>query len=180
MMRKYLIGTLIGFLLAIPLTAFADEITSLIGEKVQAENVVVVNREELPIKAVNINGTTYSPNRAIADALGMDIKFEEQKVIFETKQSTSNNELSEKGGSNLDKSAQLESINRAIESRYDDITRIEYMLQISVPNEGITRDLNEAIDKASQEITELEAERDELQGQLEAEQAALEAEQPAE
>lgn len=98
-MRKYKIGILIGVLLSIPLSAYGQEIASLIGKSVQAENNVIVNGEELEVKAINIGGTTYSPNRAIANALGLDIKFKDNKVIFDSKagENTAMDETSFKG-----------------------------------------------------------------------------------
>jgi len=157
-MRKYLIGALFGFLLAFPFTVFADEIASLVGEKVQAENVVVVNGKELSVRAVNIKGTTYSPNRAIADALGLNIKFEDQKVKFESKKEITD-ALIEEGGTSLEKSEQIEKINRTIQSRYEDIERMENLLKISVPSEKITKEFEEAISAIRQEIAELEDEK---------------------
>lgn len=84
-MRKYLIGFIAGLLLASAFPAYGA-VTSLIGKQVQAENSVIVNGVELDVKAVNIDGTTYTPNRALAEALGADIGFEDKKVIFDVKE----------------------------------------------------------------------------------------------
>lgn len=75
-MRKYLIGVIFGIALTITSSVFADDIQSLIGTKVQGEFPIKVNGESLEKPAIVINGTSYLPNRAIADALGMDIKFD--------------------------------------------------------------------------------------------------------
>ena len=85
MMRKYLVGFIAGLLLASAFPAYGS-VTSMIGKQVQAENSIIVNGLELDVKAVNIDGTTYTPNRALAEALGAEIGFEDKKVIFETKE----------------------------------------------------------------------------------------------
>lgn len=75
-MRKYLIGIFIGVALTISSSAFATDVITLIGQKIQGELPVKINGVELEKPAIVINGTSYLPNRAIADALGMDIKFD--------------------------------------------------------------------------------------------------------
>lgn len=75
-MRKYLIGIFIGIALTISSSVFAEDVISLIGQRIQGEFPVKINGTELEKPAIVINGTSYLPNRAIADALGMDIKFD--------------------------------------------------------------------------------------------------------
>lgn len=84
-MRKYLVGALAGFLLTLPFYAFGSQISTMIGKKIQTEYDVLVNGKQLSVKAVAFDGTSYSPNRAIADALGMDIKLENKTVVFTSK-----------------------------------------------------------------------------------------------
>lgn len=85
MMRKYIVGFMVGLLFASAFPVYGA-VTSMIGKKVQAENKVEVNGKSLDVTSVNIGGTTYAPNRAIADALGMDIKFENNTVVFSSKE----------------------------------------------------------------------------------------------
>lgn len=80
-MRKYVVGFVVGLLFASAFPAYGA-VSSMVGKKVQAENTVYVNGKQLPIRSVNIDGTTYSPNRAIADAVGLEVKFENNSVIF--------------------------------------------------------------------------------------------------
>jgi hypothetical protein len=75
-MRKYIIGMFIGVALTISTSVFAEDVITLIGQKIQGEFPVKINGEQLEKPAIVINGTSYLPNRAIADALGMDIKFD--------------------------------------------------------------------------------------------------------
>jgi len=90
-MRKYLIGFIAGLLVASALPTYAA-VSTMIGKTVQAENAVVVNGKELEVKAVNIEGTTFTPNRALAEALGLDIKFENGTVIIEQSEVSNVNE----------------------------------------------------------------------------------------
>lgn len=83
-MRKYVIGAVAGALLVFSGQAAADAI-SKIGRKVQAEYAVVVDGKTLSAKAVNIDGTTSTPNRALAEAIGYDVKFESKTVVFTKK-----------------------------------------------------------------------------------------------
>jgi hypothetical protein len=75
-MRKYLIGIIIGIALSLTATTYAEDIKSMIGQKIQGEFPVKINGTELEKHAIVIDGTSYLPNRAIADALDMDIKFD--------------------------------------------------------------------------------------------------------
>lgn len=85
-MRKYLIGFITGLLFAIALPAAAAEISSLVGKTIDAEYPVIVNGKELPVKATSIDGVSSTPNRALADALNLDISFSNNTVIIESKE----------------------------------------------------------------------------------------------
>jgi hypothetical protein len=92
--RKYLIGILIGVALTISTSVFAEDIQTLIGVKVQGEFPVKLNGEQLVKPAIVINGTSYLPNRTIADALGMDITFDADLGIeLKSKEEVSMNSL---------------------------------------------------------------------------------------
>ena len=69
MMRKYLIGFLIGIALMISTSTFADSIKSLIGLTIQGEYPVTVNGKVLSAKAEVINGSSYLPVRVLSDAI---------------------------------------------------------------------------------------------------------------
>lgn len=74
-MRKYLIGILIGAALMFSASAYAADITSLIGKTVQGVFPVKVNGGLLPKTAIVIDGTSYLPVRSIGDAIGYDVSF---------------------------------------------------------------------------------------------------------
>ncbi len=75
-MRKYLVGMLIGVALTIASSAFADDFKSLIGAKIQGEYPVLVDGEQLEKFAVVINGTSYLPNRVLAERIGYEVSFD--------------------------------------------------------------------------------------------------------
>lgn len=88
-MKKYIIGFLIGVSLTLPLTVFAEDI-SKIGKKIAAEYTVILNDEELPVKAVAFDGASYAPVRAISEALGLNVAFKGSQVILTTKEGDRN------------------------------------------------------------------------------------------
>lgn len=170
-MKKYIVGALFGFLLSVPFTAFGEELASMIGKTVQAENPVVVNGKVLEVKSVNIDGTTYSPNRAIAEALGMDIKFEDNTVIFEEKavpeeepiQTDIHTEI--QGGDVVSEDMTLEEINLQIESLQSSIEARENMLKITDRSEEEKEVVRQQIAEIQAKIAELEAKKAQLQAQ---------------
>ena len=83
-MKRFVSGLLVGFLLAIPAFAAADQI-SMVGKKVQVEYPVIVDGERLSVNAVAIDGTSYAPLRAVGEAIGYDVKFQNKTVVFESK-----------------------------------------------------------------------------------------------
>lgn len=88
-MRKYLIGLVTGVLLTLPIGIFANDISN-IGKKIDSEFTVLLNGEELPVKAIGINGTSYIPLRATGEALGLNVDFVDRTVILESKKEGDN------------------------------------------------------------------------------------------
>jgi hypothetical protein len=80
-MRKYVIGFIIGVFLTLPTAIFADEVSN-VGKRIAAEVPVILNGKELPVKAVAFDGTSYAPVRVIAEALGLEVDFQDRKVIL--------------------------------------------------------------------------------------------------
>ncbi|GAV13229.1 stalk domain-containing protein [Paenibacillus sp. NAIST15-1] len=79
-------GVVIGALVTTAGSAFADQIKSLVGEKVTGEYTVVVNGKALQDKGAVINGRTNVPVRGVSQALGADIRVEGKKIIVTSKQ----------------------------------------------------------------------------------------------
>ncbi|MBG9737085.1 stalk domain-containing protein [Paenibacillus alvei] len=83
-------GVVIGAVVATAGSAFADQIKSLVGEKVTGEYTVVVNGKALQDKGAVINGRTNVPVRGVSQALGADIRVEGKKILVTSKQEGSN------------------------------------------------------------------------------------------
>lgn len=80
-MRKYIVGFIIGVFMTASVSAYADNIVSLVGKQVQGEFLVMVNGKELPQKAVVIDGSSYAPVRAIGESAGYDVGFDPNRGI---------------------------------------------------------------------------------------------------
>ncbi|MEN1985871.1 hypothetical protein [Paenibacillus hubeiensis] len=83
-MKKYVAGFLAGALFTLAGAAFADDIQSLIGKKIQGEAVVELNGQTLDT-AIIIDGKSYAPVRAIGEAAGYDVSMQNKKIILDEK-----------------------------------------------------------------------------------------------
>lgn len=84
-MRKYIIGIVVGSVLAFSGQAMAETISN-VGKKIQSEYEVIVDGKTLPVKAVNVEGITLTPNRSLADATGYKVEFKNGVVVFTKKE----------------------------------------------------------------------------------------------
>lgn len=84
-MRKYVVGIIIGALLAFAGQTAADSV-SKIGKKVQGEVVVKVDGVPLEAKGLIVDGQTTVPARALADASGYDVAFQNKEVLLTKKE----------------------------------------------------------------------------------------------
>lgn len=82
--RKIVVGLILGAALVFAGQAAADSL-SKVGKRVQAEYPVIVDGVTLNVKALAIDGTTTTPNRALAEAIGYDIAFVNKKVVYTKK-----------------------------------------------------------------------------------------------
>lgn len=86
-MRKYIIGGLVGIVLAVGASAHA-EVEGVVGKVVDGLLPVKVNGTNLEKQAIIIEGTSYLPVRAVADVLGMEATYSsEQGIELKQKQS---------------------------------------------------------------------------------------------
>lgn len=86
-MKKYIAGFLAGALFTVAGAAFADDIQSLIGKKIQGETVVELNGQALDT-AIIVDGKSYAPVRVIGEAAGYDVSMQNKKIILEEKVSS--------------------------------------------------------------------------------------------
>lgn len=155
-MKKFVAGLIVGAALMISGQAIA-ETTSLVGKKILAENTVFVDGEELPVKAVNIGGTTYTPNRAIANALNQDIEFKNNEVQFTSRPEVVFTELT------------LQEIDDKIQSAKSTIRGYEILLQITHEEEKIP-EINQRIAEQNGKVTSLQEARVYVESQLQSQQ----------
>ncbi|MEK5024779.1 hypothetical protein [Paenibacillus sp. FSL M7-1046] len=78
-MKKYFVGFIAGIVLTLSSTVFADDISELIGKKVEGTAKVNLNGSVIG-SAVIINGSTYAPIRVIGQATGLDVGYEKGVV----------------------------------------------------------------------------------------------------
>jgi hypothetical protein len=84
-MRKYIIGCLIGFVLSIGVGAHA-EVVNMIGQVIDGAFKVKVNGVELANQAIVVQGTSYLPVREFGEATGYNVGFDADLGITMTKQ----------------------------------------------------------------------------------------------
>lgn len=84
-MRKYLIGWIVGVCMAFSVSAYAEEIETLIGKTIQGEFPVTVNGQPMGKKSIVVDGSSYLPVRAIGEATGYTVGFDADLGISLTK-----------------------------------------------------------------------------------------------
>lgn len=180
-MKKWaylLSGIVIGAIVATSTSAVAAQVKSLIGQKVTGEYTVIVNGKELADKGAVIAGKTNAPVRDLADALGVELKVSEKKIIInntdsiqaedskanDPKKSDSGNKYIGGNRSNLETlkdSIQNNRINPAVEERKRLSSEIETLKEteakgVSVPvlaeKEKQLKEYDEIINKANEEL----------------------------
>ncbi|KQY87083.1 hypothetical protein ASD24_26775 [Paenibacillus sp. Root52] len=86
-MKKYVAGFLAGALFVLSASAFADDIQSLVGKKIQGQTVVKIDGQELDT-AIIVDGKSYSPTRSIGEAAGFDVSMQGKEIILNTNTSS--------------------------------------------------------------------------------------------
>lgn len=84
-MRKYIIGAIIGSALTCSITAYADDIQSIVGKTVQSEVPVKLDNQKLQANAAIVDGTSYLPVRAVSESLGLNVSYDAKTGISLTK-----------------------------------------------------------------------------------------------
>lgn len=82
-MKKFVAGIVVGALLFGGSSVLADSVKSLMGAKVTGIYTVEQNGKKIAEAAV-INGSTYAPVRAIAEATGTPLKVEGKTIVLES------------------------------------------------------------------------------------------------
>ncbi|GAV11278.1 hypothetical protein [Paenibacillus sp. NAIST15-1] len=174
---KYVVvGAVVGSLLTVSASVFADNIQTLLGKKVDKEYTVKINGKSISDKAIAVDGKAHLPVRSISDALGANVDSVNNGVIsLTTKENETVNETqpndnntgayantSKKDLERLktEKSTQLKFIT---DERDELIKRVEQAKKdgstsFVEENEKIVKDNNQRIEKLQKEIADIESE----------------------
>lgn len=173
-MRKYVIGFVVGVLCASVAPAFGA-VNSLVGKKVSGEYTVQVDGATLPSKSVAIDGTTYAPLRAIGEAIGYDVSFENKIVVFSKKTSGGDAPVSTDGINS--KRVEIEKIVSQLDALNKEANQVRnQLMNLQLQSFSST----ENADQIKTKYEELSARALEIESQikdLEAQKAVLEAQQ---
>jgi len=161
-MKKFVCGLLIGFLLAIPTYALAEQ-ESMIGKTVGAEYPVIIDGKVLEVPAIVVDGRSFAPVRAIGEAMGLNVSFENQTVIL-TNQTPQEAEKGE-GEGTVPEPPQttqevpefgytLDNIDHAIESQESIIRAVKAMINMQYEKENGPD--QELLDALYQDLSEQE------------------------
>jgi hypothetical protein len=85
-MKKFILGLLIGMALMCAGSAFADDIQSFIGKTIQGQFPVTVDGKSLDMPAIVIDGTSFLPVRSFGESVGYNVYFDPQGAIKLEKQ----------------------------------------------------------------------------------------------
>ncbi|WP_274362765.1 hypothetical protein [Paenibacillus thermotolerans] len=81
-MKKFISGLLVGILLCISSTVFAETvIVNFIGQKIQGQFPVTIDGELLENPAIVVNGTSFLPVRKFSEAAGYNVYFDAEGDI---------------------------------------------------------------------------------------------------
>jgi hypothetical protein len=84
-MKRIFLGILIGFGLSLGVTAYADDIVSLIGKKVDGSFPLIINNVRADKDVLVIDSTSYLPVRSAATLFGYDVSFNADLMVILTK-----------------------------------------------------------------------------------------------
>lgn len=94
-MKKFSVVAIVFILVvSVATVAIADVQDSLVGKAVEGLYPVVLNGSTLAKQAIVIDGTSYLPVRAVAEALNMNVSFENNTVIVKG----TNSQVANQGG----------------------------------------------------------------------------------
>lgn len=119
-MKKYVAGFLAGALFMLSAAAFANDIPSLVGKKIQGQTVVKLEGQELDT-AIIVDGKSYSPTRSIGEAAGFDVSMQDKEIILNKK--TSQTATTPGKGQSVEE--QATKLNERISNHEDRILRLE-------------------------------------------------------
>lgn len=84
-MKKYIIGFIAGAVFATAGAVYADDVV-LIGKKIEGQTTVYKDGVRLD-SAIIVDGKSYAPTRAIGEAAGYEVSFDEGEIHLNTSES---------------------------------------------------------------------------------------------
>lgn len=81
-MRKYISGIIIGALLMLGTSAFADEIKSVVGKAIQGQFDITVDGKKLKNPVIVLDGTSYAPVREFGESIGYEVLFDTEGGVI--------------------------------------------------------------------------------------------------
>jgi hypothetical protein len=172
LMKKYVIGILIGFCLSFAVGAHA-EVINMIGKVVDGTIDLTINKKKMEYQAVLIDGTTYAPVRMLGEETGYIVKFDDVTGVKLIKKITTPKETVLKSIAALNSTiATNESMTKG---NQEEIVKLkvkeqtpQVLMDIKTTEDTIDRlqkgivGLNEQIDKLNQTLADIDAQQAEL------------------
>lgn len=184
--KKLLIGIMIGLIMSVPVTAFADEIQSMIGKVVEGTFPLKIDGQRAERDVLVIDGTSYIPVRAASELFGYDVLFNpEGEVVLQKKGASArqvNPQLKELNAEIKETSRKIEELygeKHGLQELYDwlqksaklENTTVEELekgrvLPITTKQyqEGVQR-IDSELNTLQQQLAELEQQKAELEAQ---------------
>lgn len=78
-MKKFTLGLIVGFILALSVPAFG-EISNLLGKTVDGEILVYIDGSKFNDNAIVVNSRSYLPVRSFAETLGKNVEFKDGEI----------------------------------------------------------------------------------------------------
>lgn len=165
LMRKYVIGAIVGFCLSIGVGAHA-EVSSLVGRVI--EGVFPVTYNAAPIgDALVLDGTTYLPVRKLGEAMGLNVAFDADlgvsltKTVSETTYAIPQ-EVKPVVTTPVDNSKKIQEIDVKIKSIQNEIPTYEQLIDGHKRNNRPYEQTENSLAKLRETITDLEKQKAEL------------------
>jgi hypothetical protein len=125
-MKKYLVGAIIGVVLSISITAYAEDVKSLVGRAVEGSFPLLINGQKADKDVIVIDGTSYVPVRVAGELFGYDVGFIDSQVVLKAKEGVVNMDVLEKLKKEADEKKELyEKLEKEKEENIDKIKEEE-------------------------------------------------------
>lgn len=118
-MKKFVAGLIIGVGIASSFNVSAA-VDSIIGKQVEGTALVKLNGADIGKESIIVNGSSYAPVRAVGEALGLDVDFQNNEVVMTNKSVKVADEVKERN----QKISQLRKENQVITQKIAELRQI--------------------------------------------------------